>query len=313
MKIFRYRQATRNRDKVYGLLGLVTDWGTTGPSPIIPVYDTSTIHQQIFTRSTAAIIQSTRSLDILCQHGNIDINYFSILPSWVIDYSIPVSELGTTDRTHHQIPLYDADGGALANVSTIEENILVLEAIKVDSLLTICEAMGAGYGEPQPKILKQWFDKASQEKSISPNWEQNFWRVLCGDTIVDPTSTYLRADPTDELLFDIQELLSGRLLAGPAVKAATTRRKFFISRKGYMGLAPDRAGGAGTVFFGKEEVFVIPGGKTPFLLRPSGTRHVPGIGIKPCYHFLGDCYLHGFMDDEGISDFDTKKQKIYLV
>jgi len=78
-----------------------------------------------------------------------------------------------------------------------------------------------------------------------------------------------------------------------------------------MGLAPDGAGRADSVF--GEEVFVIPGGKTPFLLRPLGPRHVPGIGIKPCYHFLGDCYLHGFMDGEGMRDFDRKKQIIYLV
>jgi len=313
MKAFRYRQATRKRDKVYGLLGLVTDWGTAGPGPIIPDYNMSTTHQQIFTRSTAAIIKSTGSLDILCQQGNIDINYFGTLPSWVIDYSMPVSELGTTDRYHHQIPLYNASGGASANIRTIEENILVLEAIMVDSLSTVCEAMDAGYREPQLQILNQWLDKTSQEKSNSTNWKQNFWRVLCGDTVVDPTSTYRRANPANELLFDIQGLLSGRLPVGPAVKAATTRRKFFISTMGFMGLASDRAGGAGSVLFGKEEVFVIPGGKTPFLLRPSGTRHVPGIGIKPCYHFLGDCYLHGFMDGEGMRDFDRKKQTIYLV
>jgi hypothetical protein len=78
-------------------------------------------------------------------------------------------------------------------------------------------------------------------------------------------------------------------------------------------MAPNTAGGAATVLFGKDEIFVIPGGKTPFLLRPAGTRHVPGVGLKRCHHFLGDCYLHGFMDDEGMKDFDTKKQTIYLV
>lgn len=99
MKIFRYRQATQKRDKVYGLLGLVTNWGTAGPSSMDPDYHTST-HQQIFIRTTAAIIQSTRSLDILCQYGNIGINDFGILPSWVIDYSMPVSELGTAHDIH---------------------------------------------------------------------------------------------------------------------------------------------------------------------------------------------------------------------
>lgn len=313
MKIFRRRQATQARDKVYGLLGLVTDWGYVGPDSVKPDYSTSTTDYEVFTRSTAAIMQSTESLDILCQHENIDINYFSTLPSWVIDYSMPISEIGTADRYHHQVPLYDAAGGSSANVRTIEGNILVLEAIMVDRLSTMGDTMDAGYGEPDPTVIKQWFDTTTQEKGTWTDWEPSFWRTVSGDTVVDSSSTYRRTNPTNDVVLDVERLLDGRSSAGPAVKAATARRKFFISEEGNFGLGPDIAGRAGTMLYGKEEVFVIPGGKTPFLLIRAGTRHVPGVGITLCYQFIGSCYLHGFMDGEGMRYFDTKKQTVYLV
>ena len=329
MRIFRYRQATDIRDKVYGFLGLVTDWGADGPSSITPNYTKAVTHQQVFTRSTAAIIQSSRSLDILCQPANIDIDYFSLLPSWVIDYSLPVSALGTADRYNYQIPLYQADRCLPASVSVIEENTLAFNAVHIDTLSPVYDAVDAGYSEPPTAVLKQWFDKAGQEKSLPPTWQKDFWRVLCGDTVVGSKATYRRARNDDEPVFNSWWRDQGLGELGgassqstnppaaksivPAVKAATTRRKFFVSQKGYMGLAPDTAGRAATVLLGKEEIFVIPGGRIPFLLRPAGVRHVPGIGMQRCHHFVGDCYVQGFMDGESMRNFVKDKQTIYLV
>ncbi|KAL8372593.1 hypothetical protein RB595_002099 [Gaeumannomyces hyphopodioides] len=313
MKIFRYRQATDPRDKIYGLLGLATDYSTFET----PVYNEVVTKEQIFARTTAAIIKSTGSLDILCQHGNLDINYFSTLPSWVIDYSLPISELGTTDRYHHQIPLYNAGRGTTAKATNIENSILVLEGVAVDRLSTVGEVMSVPYGPPRPDILKQWLELASQAENTSPNWKQDFWRVICGDVEVDCAATYRRIGRTADTEPSPDEWIAIQDGTGtpnrPEVKAATALRKFFVGEKGHMGLAPETAGRAATLVFGKEQVFVIPGGKTPFLLRSAGVRHVPGLGMKLCHHLIGDCYLHGFMDGEAMQDFDKNKQAIYLV
>jgi hypothetical protein len=202
LQIFRYRQATDPRDKVYGLLSLVTDWGNG--TPIIPDYKSTTAYQ-VFTRSTAKVIEATRSLDVLCQHGNITLDYFSDLPSWVVDFSIPASAVGLTDHFDHQIPLYNASAGQLTNAHVIEDNILVLEGIAADRLGTVYDSMMVAYDEPQPKMIKQWYDDANQNGMIAPDWKADFWRVLCGDTVVDPTSnTYRRAKSAgDEMAFDI--------------------------------------------------------------------------------------------------------------
>lgn len=55
-------------------------------------------------------------------------------------------------------------------------------------------------------------------------------------------------------------------------------RKFFITDRGSMGLAPPRArDGDDIVFF--------PGGKYPFIVRPKGNG---------TYELVGDCFLHDF-------------------
>jgi len=391
LTVFKYRQATKTRDKVYGLLGLVTDWGTAGPNSIIPDYTLTS--QQVFTQTTAAVIQSTRSLAILCQPGNMGIDYSTTLPSWVVDYSLPVSALGMADRYQYQIPLYKADRGRPADVRVIDERILVLDAVRINSLRECYEAADAGYREPQSRVLRQWWDKASQERRLPWDWRQRFWRALCGDTVVGSAATYRRARPDDEQLFNtwwsgqgLSEVdtwapptaggwplpVAGRWLpptvsgwplpaaggwpfpvAGgwssptvggwphplanrwpppttdrgflardpgnpvksvePAIKAATAQRKFFVSDKGYIGLAPNTAGRDVTALSEKEEIFVIPGGRTPFLLRPVGEQYIPGVGMRRNYRFLGDCYVQGFMDDEAMEDFERTKETIYLV
>ncbi|KAK4569323.1 hypothetical protein LTR86_003085 [Recurvomyces mirabilis] len=61
-------------------------------------------------------------------------------------------------------------------------------------------------------------------------------------------------------------------------------RIFFVTLRGYMGFAaPGTAIG--------DEVSVLGGGWTPFVLRPSD---------KGCYNMVGDSYVHGIMDGEDI-------------
>lgn len=92
LQIFRHRHATDQRDKVYGLLPPVTDWGNT--APVTSNYTESTTAYHVFTRTTAKLIQATRSLDVLCQHGNITIDYFSDLPAGLLIFHSQFRRLG---------------------------------------------------------------------------------------------------------------------------------------------------------------------------------------------------------------------------
>ncbi|KAI0423868.1 heterokaryon incompatibility protein-domain-containing protein [Xylaria sp. FL1042] len=97
---------------------------------------------------------------------------------------------------------------------------------------------------------------------------------------------------------------------GYAIKISTATRKLFVSTNGHLGLGPPIAG---QTYPQMDRIFVFPGGKTPFILRYVGMRHVPGLGMRPCHELLGDCYLDKFMDGEGMRNFETKKQTVYIV
>ncbi|KAI1114153.1 heterokaryon incompatibility protein-domain-containing protein [Nemania sp. NC0429] len=185
------------------------------------------------------------------------------------------------------------------------------------------------------------------------NWKPRFWRTLCGDTIMtrqrvlvqeDFKPTLARISPSstppslgsahDESAYNLwcqaqglDELQTGRKplidetsdddmgkysvgSVGYAIKISTAGRKMFMSAGGHLGLGPPwcQLGG-----LAKDRIFVFPGGKTPFVLRYVGMRHLPGLGMQPCHELVGDCYFDGFMDGEGMRNLKTEKRTVYLV
>jgi hypothetical protein len=83
-----------------------------------------------------------------------------------------------------------------------------------------------------------------------------------------------------------------------------------ISEYGRMGMVPNQAVVTYPV---PDEIWVLCGGHALFVLRPVGEREVPGYGLQECHELVGDCYLRGFMDGEGASDFDGDKKTVYIV
>jgi hypothetical protein len=84
------------------------------------------------------------------------------------------------------------------------------------------------------------------------------------------------------------------------LKRATESRRFFVSTKGYVGLAPFHAEVG-------DLICVLFGGQTPFILRNSSHTH-PKIqyifgGEGNAYLFIGECYVQGIMDGEAYEEF----------
>ncbi|RDA87855.1 hypothetical protein CP532_2990 [Ophiocordyceps camponoti-leonardi (nom. inval.)] len=79
-----------------------------------------------------------------------------------------------------------------------------------------------------------------------------------------------------------------------AVRVATHKRRFFITREGYIGLGPTR-------MQVDDLVYVVPGSKTPLILRNAGSGTVDRqheIRGRNGLELVGDCYTHGIMDGE---------------
>jgi hypothetical protein len=70
-----------------------------------------------------------------------------------------------------------------------------------------------------------------------------------------------------------------------AQQQAAYGRRFFTTENGYMGLSPSLARIG-------DKIVILLGGKTPFILRRLGQKG---------YRFIGECYVHGMMTGEGLS------------
>jgi hypothetical protein len=95
-----------------------------------------------------------------------------------------------------------------------------------------------------------------------------------------------------------------------AIRITTRDRRFIVSKSGRIGIAPKEAV---FTFPTADEIFAVAGGGALLVLRPVGTRDIPGVGWRLCYELVGDCYLHGFMDGEAMDNYDVVKQTIHIV
>lgn len=77
-------------------------------------------------------------------------------------------------------------------------------------------------------------------------------------------------------------------------------RKLFISRKGYLGMAPEDAQEG-------DEIWVLTGGRVPFVSRSSYENE--GKDPRSAYSFVGDSYVHRIMDAE-FGDASMKKGEV---
>lgn len=170
-----------------------------------------------------------------------------------------------------------------------------------------------------------------------------FWRTLCMDitpfsdaSTSDPASNHTeihagsnvqfkRAEMMDHLshhawwcleLLRLHELVRSNPIAlnprlafyfekgtnfGEHSRKVTQKRRFFVSEKGYIGLAPKDAQVG-------DQICVLAGGKMPFVLREvkEASKKKFKTSSEPEWNILGDTYVHGLMDGEGLATADQR-------
>lgn len=78
-----------------------------------------------------------------------------------------------------------------------------------------------------------------------------------------------------------------------AIREVCGGRKFMVTKTGWIGVVPPgtRVG---------DEVRIVMGAQTPFVMRP-----IEGVGEgieERCFELVGECYVHGMMDGEILTD-----------
>jgi len=78
--------------------------------------------------------------------------------------------------------------------------------------------------------------------------------------------------------------------ADRTIRSVGLQRRYFNTDTGYMGMGSSAQAG--------DEVFVLLGSRTPYLLRSMGDIDVEGLGATRLYTLIGEAYVQGVMDGE---------------
>jgi len=349
---FRSRKATNARDKVYALIGLVTEWENC--PALRPDYSLNPM--RVYLTTVYNILKGTRSLEPLM--GYLGKKPHGYLPSWVPDWSNGNGSY-ELERLHYA-RLFNASGLTLAETSLHEESVLALRGFRASCVAIVnayplkrdrpwweayailsswqadahkysFTAWGArrfGVRAVQPVITRLGEERVSRvEPTILEARDtviDAFWRTLCGDVLCDFTNGkgYRRVSAADRntyrkwtkhahqiaygrgghpvAIFRDASPLTSHSAGGEvnkmdhAIRAATIERVFFTTADGRVGLGPPSIAEG-------DEVYILFGGRTPFVLRPSHQRFEVDGEPSECYELVGDCYVHGIMDGETIT------------
>ncbi|OAG03606.1 HET-domain-containing protein [Paraphaeosphaeria sporulosa] len=315
---FRPLESTDKRDKIFALLGLVTDW--QNEPPMLPDYqmDVSTT----FVRTAASTIQRTKSLTVLAGDLGAILNRKRVehLATWVMDWSLPCLPV-EIDRVC-SLGMYNASGGHSSPVRLhLQHSILEASGWYVDYVIAVGDVSRHTQISEALAAIRSWHFETKRHEELHSSYptgctyDEAFWRTLIADIVHSPssgdlghmwrknndTASYRRATREDfeayrswrmwsrciardtlsrTATFTQGDLDDGISSIHYAFKTATTSRRFFITSKGYIGFGPR------TTQLG-HEVWILSNSKVPFLLSATHTpAQLPHLGrshnIKKC-------------------------------
>ncbi|KAF5714790.1 heterokaryon incompatibility 6 OR allele [Fusarium mundagurra] len=348
---FREMESTDPRDKIFGLLGLVTE-----EHGINVDYMTSV--PQLYQQATASLINLTANLDILCQNpferpkGPTALDGQRKLPSWVAEYDSKRRQCAT--MLFAQRGIFNA---GIKNCETPcrligpKKDILVTKGTILGTIAPILQ----DDKDPEARdVMNLYLGKGALEKpqehlyapkvggkeiSTGDTAIRAFWRTMVKDCTLPPRMRRLRPTEIERLDVENQEQLKTewsplqtyRLHFGnkysrsafgyqPADDEDLAKLDIegqishHYSPGSFMFAATDNGLFLATRFAAKQGdvVAVLDGGKVPLALRKAESRD----GAEgELYMVVGSTYVHGFMDGEaeaGVTEGWLEKREILI-
>lgn len=320
---WRRRQATDPRDKVFGLRGLVL------PSVALTYTDRCT------TATPAADVFSALTLDAILAEGSLQPLVLNPrrtepgaatddVPGWTMDLGgadqgaadmfyrdwgyrhYNACQSRPLDRDLLQVTV-DANGGST--------RVLAVPGVKVEEIRVVSpdQNVAPQTDEQISEKLKGWFKLAAdyrREKlslTADAQFEESCWRLVLADLLeVANDETPSRLPNTEDLELARRFAMEGQRERGRLwikehhMPSSLFNLAFFVTGSGMMGLAPtDTVPG--------DQIWILDGGKFPFVLRPR-----QGGGTNE-FDFLGCCYAQGIMFGEFFQqNGDLQSSTLYL-
>lgn len=164
------------------------------------------------------------------------------------------------------------------------------------------------------EFIQRWHEESMRYTALSG--DELAWRVLIGDrsplerpaprevgdycmhwrkeaeSIVNPTKDINTRWRDGNIEPSSQEAIAWR----EALEWSAVGRRVFFTARGFVGMGPPGAK------FG-DEIVLIFGAATPFAVRHPEGMHcdvLSGLGCTLPFRLIGECYIHGLMDGEGV-------------
>lgn len=158
------------------------------------------------------------------------------------------------------------------------------------------------------KVWQQLMERALGDRKYpsGENPADVFWRTMMGDLLMQEFPLR-RANDNDARLAALQFQGGSPLnkLVCNSVRMMIVGQTFFVTERGYVGVGPPN-------LVEGDEVWVLSGGKVPFILRPSTGDKSPRSSATPLFSLMGDAFVHGILDEETIALHKGGPQAVYL-
>ena len=288
------QKATDPRDKIYGLLGLSSDFRSGG---ICPRYDYPV--REVFLDVVKSQFQKYDSLDIL-DHCAFQHTGKLGLPSWVPNWvghaeAAPVPKYFVYNN-HEPRPVFDAYGGLSLSSrpwSFGEANSLRLTGACFDTIASVTEMADFRNGWTLETLLEAWMPTvptAGAKYPFAPGtWQEARRTTIVVDCRSLPSERGVSMVFPDDPDSKEQALLSDRLNEArwSSYEACVMKRLAYTS-KGLMGLVRQETKVG-------DSVAVLAGSKVLHCLRQVEETKSSG---DQRYHLIGEAYFRGIMDGE---------------
>ncbi|MCJ1291682.1 hypothetical protein MMC34_003227 [Xylographa carneopallida] len=303
----RLCQNTDKRDSVYGFLGLMSD---NIASRIKPDYNMSVC--EVFQDAATQLTICAQSLILfsLTQYMPKDTRS---TPTWVPSWNTLSGVESLEEWSNRSLRLIQHDYFSSCaehdlKFEVVNPNMSKLSGTQFDHIRGI--SSGSAPCDPTlPEVLKlhhEWRLVCNLENESVSHYivggkaSDAYWRTLINDIYKGVGESRRRCQTSDykaylEWLHELENSTTAYWDSDLAnsfhisYSEACMDRRFFVTKKGYFGIGPAELKEG-------DEIYILAGGKHPFALRPL-------LGPHPdTFELVGDCYVHGIMDGEAVSD-----------
>ena len=326
LDVFTHSKSTELCDKIFALLGIASDSNATVFNP-----DYSSSIDVVIRRFAHEFVRRGNAPELLYRAGSTkSIKSVSWIPNWVA--SQPCRTISTWRGTggvfaaaaklHLNASICPGDNDILQITGTFIDAVVKISSLSLrgkdiinvvnDAHAMIDKLQSYPTGEslanvklkvPVGSAVAPCIDNAVTIEDVVRSdfdndatlsgafeWQENIMKI----NTVEDISTFL-AQPKKS-----RDATFKYWLTAAAFIERLGNGRFFITRRGYVGIAPD------STHIG-DSICIVQGASVPFVVRPA--KHP---GFARVHSLVGETYVHGIMYGEALAFDDTMAETIYL-